>query len=213
MYSCLSEDEKSSYTSQQPIYGSENYIYELFNKPESQSELDSVDNGRLYFTDNKTEKISEQKITLKKKKIYLNIINKTQPSTSNIFKEKYKETIFIIKKVKHLGRKRKNQKSIEQPKHTKFSKDNIMIKIKKDFSNDCLDFFNSLLKKSGNEEINKLGLKKIDTSILKQCQKNINERFLKMPFKELLSQDISKKFTKSKKDENKKKNRFNIKAK
>lgn len=198
MYISLSEDEKSSYASQQPIYESESYIYELINAPEFESDLDSVDNGKLYFTNIKRERKTDEKISL-------NAMNITQPSTSKIFKEKKKGKIFIIKKVRHLGRKRKNKKSTKEPNHSKFSKDNIMTKIKKDLSKNCLDFINSLLEKKDKDKKKKIRLKKIDTSILKECQKIKNERLLKMPLKELFSQDISNKFTNSKKDENKKK--------
>lgn len=187
------------------LFNSENLIYEnndLFDTPKSQSELDSVDYQGLYFTNNNTEKKSEENKTLKKpKKINLNLVNITQRSTSNTLnrniilqKTKKNEKIFDIKKTKHLGRKRKNQKSTEKSIHTKFTKDNIMEKIRRDVLDNTEDFLNSLLEETDNTEIKGITLKKIDTSILLNSKKEKNERILKMTLKELFSHNICKKY-------------------
>ena len=171
-------------------FNSESLLYENndpFDNPKSISELDSVDYQELYFTINNTERISEKKTSSKEeKKLNLNAINITQRSTSNTLnrsiilqKRKENEKIFDIKKVNHRGRKRKNHKSSKKSGHTKFTKDNIMIKIERDVLDSSKDFLNILIKETGNKEIKGLTLKKIDTSIL-NGKKEENERVLKM---------------------------------
>ena len=152
-------------------FNSEGLLYENndpFDNPKSLSELDSVDYQELYFTINNTEKISEKKTPSKEeKKLNLNAINITQRSTSNslnrsiiLQKRKKNEKIFDIKKAKHVGRKRKNEKSTEKPSHTKFTKDNIMVKVKRDVLDSCKDFLNKLLKKTDNTKKKRIYFKK-----------------------------------------------------
>ena len=162
-------------------FSSENLSYEnndSFNIPQPLSEPDSFDNQELYFTNNNTERISEE-----------NTLNRSI-------------ILFDIKKVKHRGRKRKNQKSTKKSGHTEFTKDNIMIKIERDVLDSSKDFLNILIKETDNKKIKGLTLNKIDTSIL-NGKKEENERILKMPLKELFSHDISKKFKYFPKDYNK----------
>jgi hypothetical protein len=119
---------------------------------------------------------------------------------------------------KQLGRKPKNQ--IEERKHNKFSRNNILQKIKTSIIEYLIIFINSILKLSLDEKV-------INTYIIKTQKKNSqnknseiikpldnqlygtktsrrdNLNFLYMPLKELLSQDISTKYSNFDKKANK----------
>ena len=127
-----------------------------------------------------------------------------------IITNKKKEIIFEIKKVK-TGRKRKNQIIIKDKTHTKFKKDNIIIKIKRNLYNHSLKFVNVLLKKSNDNKINKIKLCKNDNSIIIASKKEKNLSLFKTPIKDILSTKLSSKYIHLHEDYNKDKINFIIK--
>ena len=115
------------------------------------------------------------------------ILHVTLPST--------KEKIFKTKKFKNfIGRKSKNSLYNKEKPHTKKSKDNIITTIKRKLINYSLEFINSLIKKSKNDEINKIKLLKIDntSSIVYNKEKSLD--LLNLTLKDLLSGTLSKKY-------------------
>ena len=109
---------------------------------------------------------------------------------------------------KKLGRKKKGV--LEKGEHNKFSKDNIIKKIKKNLLKYLIIFINNILKWvfSYNEQNKKVcerfKIKKLDyNKIVNITNKNFNLQLLKMTLKDFISQDISKKFKNSKLDYNK----------
>lgn len=114
----------------------------------------------------------------------------------------------IKEKNKKLGRKKKGV--LEKGEHNKFSKDNIIKKIKKNLLKYLIIFINNILKWvfSYNEQNKKVcerfKIKKLDyNKIVNITNKNFNLQLLKMTLKDFISQDISKKFKNSKLDYNK----------
>ena len=131
-------------------------------------------------------------------------------SAEIIITNKKKEIIFEIKKVK-TGRKRKNQIIIKDKTHTKFKKDNIIIKIKRNLYNHSLKYVNFLLKKSNDNKINKIKLHKNDNSIIIASKKEKNLSLFKTPIKDILSTKLSSKYIHLHEDYNKDKINFIIK--
>ena len=131
-------------------------------------------------------------------------------SAEIIITNKKKEIIFEIKKVK-TGRKRKNKIIIKDKTHTKFKKDNIIIKIKRNLYNHSLKFVNALLKNSNDNKINKIKLRKNDNSIIIASKKEKNLSLLKTPIKDILSTKLSSKYIYLHEDYNKDKINFIIK--
>lgn len=81
---------------------------------------------------------------------------------------------------KPLGRKRKNQlNNYTNTTHTKFGRDNIIIKIKIKVYKHILDLINQLLKNSGIGKLKTIKLRKNDTSYITTSNIKINEILLK----------------------------------
>jgi len=166
--------------------------------------LDNVSNNNKYFySNNDNEQIYYQ-------------TKKTEPSTQHIitkpknriFNIKKIERIFSIKKTERNGRK-KGRFSLGKhpsykPKHDKYFKDNIILKIKRYFVNSTLKYINQKyneylnLKKKKNKPL----LKKITTDFYKVYSTEANQGFLNLYIYQLFSKDLSDKITKFSKDYN-----------
>ena len=133
--------------------------------------------------------------------------------TQIIITKKKKEIIFEINKVKKSkkGRKRKNQAIIKDKTHTKYKKDNIIIKIKRNLYNHSLEFVNTLLKNSNNNKINNIRLRKNDNSIIIASKIEKNKYLFETPIKDILSTKLSSKYIHLNEDYNKDKINFIIK--
>ncbi len=98
------------------------------------------------------------------------------------------------------GRKKRNDKTIRN--HNKYIPDNIIKKIKAKFIENLLLFVNILLNIYKGVENQKI-LKELDYKYINQLNKVVDLQMLDMTIKDLLSQDISPKFSSFKKDFNK----------
>ena len=121
-----------------------------------------------------------------------------------------KAKIFKINKIKksRQGRKKLNQVYNNEETHTKYSGDNIAIKIKRNNYNNYLKHINLKLRKSKNPNLNNIELKKIDTSIITVSKKEENLELLDQKIKDTLSNKISSKYLYLEEDYNKKKIEF-----
>ena len=115
-------------------------------------------------------------------------------------KEKKKRKIFKIGKQ---GRNKKNKKYTKEKQHNKFEINNIIMKIKRKVLNNSVEYINKKLKK--NEKMKGIKLKKIEKSIIAVCEKQQNLNLLETKLKDLLSNELSSKYTtiKDKKNFNK----------
>ena len=140
----------------------------------------------------------------------------------NIKRRNRANKIKTKKEKKKLGRKKKDEP--ENGKHTKHSNDNMIKKIKSNLLHYLIRFINNILNILLNDNNNKILLyikfmktnkkekeykikdliKKIDyEKTMNKTEKEINLKFLKMPLKDFLSQDISSKYKTLKKNANK----------
>jgi hypothetical protein len=115
-------------------------------------------------------------------------------------KEEKKRKIFKIGKQ---GRNRKNKTLTKKNQHNKFEINNIITKIKRKVLSNSVEYINNKLKK--NEKMKEIKLKKIEKSVIAVCEKQQNLALLETKLKDLLSNDISPKYTtiKDKKNFNK----------
>ena len=119
----------------------------------------------------------------------------------------YNEKIFkITKDFKGKGRIKKNTNYVG--KHTKFSEDNIIRKIKRIFLDSCWNYINLLHKKyllKTNAMINKkkLLLQKIESKVSQQIKKEKNIKWFESQLYEVLSENVSDKCCNYSKDYNK----------
>ena len=137
---------------------------------------------------------------------YNNINHKENKKNSEITKNektvhnnkfKKKKVIFRFKKVKKLlGRKSKNYIYNKGIIHTKYNRDNIITKIKRNLYNNFLEFINEKIKLSDNKEIKKIKLKKINGEVIKISSREGNLNLLKKTLKEILSERLSSKYKK-----------------
>lgn len=122
--------------------------------------------------------------------------------------QNYNEKIFkITKDFKGKGRIKKNTNYVG--KHTKFSEDNIIRKIKRIFLDSCWNYINLLHKKyllKTNAMINKkkLLLQKIESKVSQQIKKEKNIKWFESQLYEVLSENVSDKCCNYSKDYNKK---------
>ena len=121
--------------------------------------------------------------------------------------KRVKDKIFVVKKVnKNLGRKRANsahKNDDDKDVHTKYSDDNIRKVITRKLSNHIKTYENNLLKKSHNSNLKSLELFKVNSSFINVHKKEDFLALLDTPTKDLLSNEVSKKYLESKKDNNK----------
>ena len=123
-----------------------------------------------------------------------------------IYDKKKKKTklIFKIDKVLKLGRKKKNERRIG--KHSKLAQDNVIRRFKVQFTNNLLNYVNSLFK------INNYGksktpiniIKKTSAIFVKSINKEDNLRWLDTQLKSIFSQKLSTKLSNFDMDYNKK---------
>ena len=106
------------------------------------------------------------------------------------------------------GRKKMNQPYNTEDAHTKYKTDNIMTKIKRNLNDNFFNNFNLNLSKSKNPNLNKIELKKIDTSVITVTKKEENLKLLDQKVKDILSNKITRKILSLEKDYNKKKIEF-----
>ena len=105
-------------------------------------------------------------------------------------------------------RGRKNKGSKENRNHSKINDDNMILKIKNNFSNSIVDLLNnSFIYRGpeildGNPHTNKF--LKINGQINKKIKKDNNINMLNTKIKDFLSENVSPKFQKAEKDHNKK---------
>ena len=72
------------------------------------------------------------------------------------------------------GRKKMNQPYNTENAHTKYKTDNIMTKVERNLNDNFFNNFNLNLSKSKNPNLNKIELKKIDTSVITVTKKEEN---------------------------------------
>lgn len=162
-----------------------------------------------------SDKLKEGKIT---KSIEENFIKKFNNRNGNNEKKDLKFTEkkrqrqnqevseILINGPKKMGRKSKDETG--ERKHNKYSEDNLIYSCQTNFYNWTLDAFNTIIKKKGFD----IKLLQLDNKILKNINKEDNLKTLEMPISKFLSQDISPKYYKYKKDKfNLKENEINIK--
>jgi hypothetical protein len=101
-----------------------------------------------------------------------------------------------IVKTPKSGRKKLIDQSIR--KHSKYSNDNCIYKIKNKSFNCIIYTLNKLLKQISNQE----QFKKIKSSYLKDCTKLYNEQLLKTKIKDILLFDVSSKYSLQNKNNN-----------
>ena len=118
-----------------------------------------------------------------------------------------KNKIFAIKKVKkNLGRKRANsahKNDDNKNVHTKYKDDNIRKVIIRGLSDHIKTHENNLLKKSDNPNLNSLELLKVKSSAINVHKKEDFLALLDTQTKDLYSNEVSKKYLESKKNNNK----------
>lgn len=118
-----------------------------------------------------------------------------------------KNKIFAIKKVKkNLGRKRANsahKNDDDKNVHTKYKDDNIRKVIIRGLSAHIKTHENNLLKKSDNPNLNSLELLKVKSSAINVHKKEDFLALLDTQTKDLYSNEVSKKYLESKKNNNK----------
>jgi putative sterol carrier protein len=105
----------------------------------------------------------------------------------------------------NLGRRKRDINYPDEAKHNKFEKKNVLTKTKKTSYNNYMKFFNKELENTEDTEIKKekIKLKKIDNSVLGVFSKKDNLALLKMPMKDILSNQLSNNHTTIDKDYNK----------
>ena len=118
-----------------------------------------------------------------------------------------KNKIFAIKKVKkNIGRKRANsahKNDDDKNEHTKYKDDNIRKVIIRGLSAHIKTHENNLLKKSDNPNLNSLELLKVKSSAINVHKKEDFLALLDTQTKDLYSNEVSKKYLESKKNNNK----------
>lgn len=112
--------------------------------------------------------------------------NKNDPNENEIF-------VYIPK----FGMGRKTLKDPSKRKHNKFSSDNLIKKIKSNLFQKLILFVNNMLK-------NKYKIRELDYIFIDTIKKEINLELLEMTIKDLLSKDISPKYSNFPPDSNKK---------
>jgi hypothetical protein len=165
----------------------------FFKKQENEIKLE---NGNKNEIDN-LETINKNKEKQKNNPVnFLPNTSFTSRINMNNAKKKKDEKKGTFFKIGKQGRNRKNKTITKKNQHNKFEKNNIIIKIKRRAFNFSLRLINKMLKKSENEDIKKIKLKKIKNSIIAVCEKQQNLDLLETKLKDLLSNDISPKYTK-----------------
>ena len=123
---------------------------------------------------------------------YMKLIKKKRKRKKN---KKDEKQIFVYNEKFRMGRKILNDQS--KRNHTKFSSDNIIKKIKTKLFENLILFVNNMLK-------NKYKIKDLNYTIIDRIKKDIDLELLEMPIKDLLSKNISPKYSNFPSDSNKK---------
>ncbi len=92
------------------------------------------------------------------------------------------------------GRGRKKKDDNTKRKHSKYSVDNIMKKIKSKLIDVVIDFINKIVNNKNYEESIKVIFKKIDYKYINQMRNDLEIELLNGPIKDLLLKDVSPKF-------------------
>ena len=100
-----------------------------------------------------------------------------------------------------LGRKRKEEANTDEGGHSKYTKDNVLRKVKVKSKNYLIEFVNLLIVKEYGKPIYKF--RNFDGETTKKIDKNTNKECLEKPLKNFLSERISQKYKKIGQDHNK----------
>ena len=174
-----------------------NLFFADFHVPMTQNE--NAQQNEESLTSDVNNKINHDKVEFTKR----STISKTDNRLECLIKKK--EKIFDIKKIKRLGRHKKQQiYNNNESTHTKDKSDNIKTKVKRNVRINIEDLVNIALSKSNNKKLNGIRLKKSKNPLVIAYKKEENEKLLKMSVEELLSSEISDKFKTLPKDYNKK---------
>ena len=115
--------------------------------------------------------------------------------------------IFMVKKEKKtlLGRRKRNRIYLNEARHNKFEKKDVLTKIKKKAYNSFLGLINKNIKDSKDEEIKKrkIKLRKVDNSVIEVSSKIDNLEIINMKMKDILSSSLSNNHKKIDKNYNK----------
>ena len=142
--------------------------------------------------------------------IYRTDINLDQTRTTQTIEptnvESSKKSLFDIKKPKKRGKHTKEHscRNNNPLVHNKYQRDNIVMKIKVNVSNNYRAHLNLILEKSENVQFNSIRLKKIDPSLIKVDSRDDNMALLKKTMKDIFSGKLSKKYKNLDCDYNKK---------
>ena len=175
----------------------EKYYKDIFEKISNNNKFfnSNNDDEQIYYQTKKTED-NTQPINKKPK--------------NQIFNIKKIERIFSIKKTEKRGRKKGRfslgNHPLYKPKHDKYFKDNIILKIKRYFVNSTLNYINKKYNEylSIKKKKRKHLLKKIIPNSYKVYSRKENQKFLNLYLYQLFSQDLSNRITEYSKDYNRK---------
>ena len=128
--------------------------------------------------------------------------NKFKDYIPNFSTQNMKNRIFIINKVKKLGRIKKN--SNKKGKHNKLQRDNLIMHFKVNLMKNMFEYINSSfeINKTSEKKINIL--QKISCKSIYSISKNDNINWLKKKLKDLFSQNVSTKLVRYEKNYNEK---------
>ena len=128
--------------------------------------------------------------------------NKFKDYIPNFSTQNMKNRIFIINKVKKLGRIKKN--SNKKGKHNKLQRDNLIMHFKVNLMKNMFEYINSSfeINKTSEKKINIL--QKISCKSIYSISKNDNVNWLKKKLKDLFSQNVSTKLVRYEKNYNEK---------
>ena len=168
--------------------------------------FDKISNNNKFFNSNN----DDEQIYYQTKKTEDNTQPINKKPKNQIFNIKKIERIFSIKKTEKRGRKKGRfslgNHPLYKPKHDKYFKDNIILKIKRYFVNSTLNYINKKYNEylSIKKKKSKPLLKKITTDFYKVYSTEANQGFLNLYIYQLFSNDLSDKITKFSKDYNRK---------
>ena len=121
-----------------------------------------------------------------------NIKNNNENKLDNIHRIYKKDKVFSIKKIKKLGRIKKN--SHKKGKHDKYNRDNIIRKFKVKLMNSLYDYINRSFIINTNRQTRKIKIiKKLSSKGTKSIKKEDNIKWFNSQIKNVFSQNISTK--------------------
>ena len=169
--------------------------------------LNSNERVPPFVTNKYIPKPEDNHINIENNNININIKNSSdinEETDSNNKTAKTTDKIFIINKNKNKGRRRRNIFNLYRAKHNKFSKDNLIQKIKRQFVNSTMKLINKLYKKFCEEQNLKpiKLLQKINPkfSMLRTYENSFS--YMQRSTAEMFSENLSEKVTKYDKNYN-----------